>query len=91
MNQSMLKNNFENFEENSIMVPVTCSSSTFRPEDELMQSYVEMGGNFSLSMSYHYEYWLASHLDSHEQQSIQILHDLSYSSVWLKGRRMLIT
>jgi hypothetical protein len=48
-----------------------------------MQNYVEMEGNFSLSMSYHYEYWLASYLDSHEQQSIQSLHGLSYSSVWL--------
>jgi hypothetical protein len=48
-----------------------------------------MKGNFSLSMSYHYEYWLASHLDSHEQQSIQSLHGLSYSIVWLKeGRSM---
>jgi hypothetical protein len=54
-----------------------------------MQNYVEMEGNFSLTMSYHYEYWLASHLDSHEQQSIQSLHDLPYSNVWLKeGRSM---
>jgi hypothetical protein len=75
---------------NSMMVPVICSSSVFQPEDKLMQNYVEMEGTFSLSMSYHYEYWLASHLDSHEQQSIQILHSLSYSSVWLKGRRMLV-
>ena len=55
-----------------------------------MQNYVETEGNVSLSKSYHYEHWLASHLDSHEQQSIQILHGLSYSSIWLKGRRMLI-
>jgi hypothetical protein len=79
-----LKGNFENFEENSMMVPVVCSFSTSQLEDELMQNYVEMEGNFSLSMSYHYEYWLASHIDSHEQQSIQSLHGLSYSSVWLK-------
>jgi hypothetical protein len=85
-----LKDNFENLEENSMMVPVICSSSVSQPEDKLMQNYVEMEGSFSLSMSYHYEYWLASHLDSHEQQSIQILHGLSYSSVWLKGRRMMI-
>jgi hypothetical protein len=72
-----------------MMVPVVCSFSTSQPEDELMQNYVEMEGNFSLTMSYHYEYWLASHLDSHEQQSIQSLHGLSYSSVWLKeGRSM---
>jgi hypothetical protein len=84
-----LKDNFENLEENSRMVPVMCSSSTSQPEDELMQNYVEMEGNFSLSMSYHYEYWLASHLDSHEKQSIHSLHGLSYSSVWLKeGRSM---
>jgi hypothetical protein len=63
-----LKNNFENLEENSMMVPVICSSSVFQPEEKLMQNYVEMEGMFSLSMSYHYEYWLASHLDSHEQQ-----------------------
>jgi hypothetical protein len=85
-----LKNDFENLEENNMMVPVVCSSSVFQPEVKLMQNYVEMEGTFSLSMSYHYEYWLASHLDSHEQQSIQILHGLSYSSVWLKGRRMLV-
>jgi hypothetical protein len=86
----ILKDNFENLEENSMMVPVICSSSVSQPKDKLMQDYVELEGTFSLSMSYHYEYWLASHLDSHEQQSIQILHDLSYSSVWLKGRRMMI-
>jgi hypothetical protein len=85
-----LKNDFENLEENFMMVPVMCSSSVFQPEDKLMQNYVELEGTFSLSMSYHYEYWLASHLDSHEQQSIQILQGLSYSSVWLKGRRMMI-
>jgi hypothetical protein len=76
-----LKDNFENLEENSMMVHVVCSFSTSQPEDELMQNYVEMEGNFSLTMSYHYEYWLASHLYSHEQQSIQSLHSLSYSSV----------
>jgi hypothetical protein len=76
--------------ENLMMVPVICSSSVSQPKDKLMQNYVEMEGNFSLSMSYHYEYWLASHLDSHEQQSNQSLHGLSYSSVWLKGRRMMI-
>jgi hypothetical protein len=76
--------------ENIMMVPVICSSSISQPKDKLMQNYLEMEGNFSLSMSYHYEYWLASHLDSHEQQSIQSLHGLSYSSVWLKGRRMMI-
>jgi hypothetical protein len=76
--------------ENLMMVPVICSSSVSQPKDKLMQNYVEMEGNFSLSMSYHYEYWLASHLDSHEQQSIQSLHGLSYSSVWLKGRRNMV-
>jgi hypothetical protein len=85
-----LKDNFENLEENSMMVPVICSFSTSQPKGELMQNYEEMEGDFSLSMSYHYEYWLASHLDSHEQQSIQSLHGLSYSSVWLKGRRSMI-
>jgi hypothetical protein len=85
-----LKGNFENLEENSMMVPMVCSFPTLQPEDELIQNYVEMKGNFSLLMSYHYEYWLASHLDSHEQQSIQSLHNLSYSSVWLKGRRSMV-
>jgi hypothetical protein len=84
-----LKGNFENLEENNMMAPVVCSFSTSQPEDELMQNYVEMESNFSLMMTSHYEYWLASHLDSHEQQSIQSLHGLSYSSVWLKeGRNM---
>jgi hypothetical protein len=85
-----LKANFQNLEENSMMVPVMCSSSVSQPKDKLMQNYVEMEGNFSLSMSYHYENWLASHLDSHEQQSIQSLHGLSYSSVWMKGRRSMV-
>jgi hypothetical protein len=85
-----LKENLDNLEENSVMVPVTCSFSTSQPKDELMQNYEEMEGNFSLSMSYHYEYWLAFHLDSHEQQSIKSLHGLSYSSVWLNGRRSMI-
>ena len=62
-----LKANFENLEENNMMVPVVCSFSTSQLEDELMHNYVEMEGNFRLTMSYHYEYWLASHLDSHEQ------------------------
>jgi hypothetical protein len=85
-----LKDDFENLEENFMMVPVICSSSVSQPKVKLMQNYVEMEGTFSLSMSYHYEYWLASHLDSHKHESIQILHGLSYSSVWLKGRRMMI-
>jgi hypothetical protein len=61
-----LKGNFENLEENNIMVLVVCSFSTSQPEDELMQNYVEIEGNFNLSMSYHYEYWLAFQLGSHE-------------------------
>ena len=40
--------------ENLMMVPMVCSFPTFQPEDKLMQNYVEMEGNFSLSMSYHY-------------------------------------
>jgi hypothetical protein len=72
------------------MVPVTCSFSTSQPKDELMQNYEEMEGNFSLSMSYHYEYWLAFHLDSHEQQNIKRLHGLSYPSVWLDRRRSMV-
>jgi hypothetical protein len=51
-----LEDNFENLEENSMMVPVICSSSASQPEDELMQNYVEMEGNFSFTVSYHYEY-----------------------------------
>jgi hypothetical protein len=39
-----LKNDFENLEENSMMVPVICSSSVFQPEDKLMQNYVELEG-----------------------------------------------
>jgi len=50
-----LKDNFENLEENSMMVPVMCSSSVSQPEEKLMQNYVEMKGNVSLSKSYHYE------------------------------------
>ena len=50
-----------------------------------------MKGNSSLSVSYHYEYWLAFHLDSHVLQGIKILHGLSNSSVWLnRGRSMIL-
>jgi hypothetical protein len=59
-----LKNGFENLEENNMVVPVTCSFSTSQPKDKLMQNYVEMEGNFSLSILYHYECWLAFRLDS---------------------------
>jgi hypothetical protein len=84
-----LKGNFQNLGENSMMVPVVYSFSASQPKEDLMQDYVEMEGYFSLLMSYHYEYWLASYLDSHEHKSIQSLHGLSYSSVWLKeGRNM---
>jgi hypothetical protein len=86
-----LKENLDNLEENSMMVPVTCSFSTFQPKDKLMHNCEEMEGNFSLSVSYHYEYWLAFHLDSHMQQSIKILHGLSNSHLWLnKGRSMIL-
>ena len=85
-----LEENLDNLEENSIMVPLTCSFPTSQPKEDFVHNSGKMEGNFSLSMSYHYEYWLASHLDSHEQQSIQSLHGLSYFSVWLKGRRMMI-
>jgi hypothetical protein len=86
----LLKDNFENLEENSKMVPVICSSSVSQPKEKLTHNHVELEGSFSLSMSYHYEYRLAFHLDSREQQSIQSLHGLSYSSVWLKGRRGMV-
>jgi hypothetical protein len=85
-----LMDNLENFEENNMMVHVIRSSSVSQPEDKLMQNNVETEGTFSLSMSYHYEYWLASRLDSRKQENVQIIQGLSYSSVWLKGRRMLI-
>jgi hypothetical protein len=61
-----MKDNFENVEENIMMVPVICYFSTSQPKDELMQNYEEMEGDLSLSISYHYEYWLAFHLDNHE-------------------------
>jgi hypothetical protein len=85
-----LEENLDNLEENSIMVPLTCSFPTSQPKEDFVQNNGKMEGNFSLSMSYHYEYWLAFHLGSHEQQSIKILRGLSYSSVWLKGRRSMI-
>jgi hypothetical protein len=81
-----LKDIFENLEENSITVSLTCSFPTPQPKEDFVQNNGKMEGNFSLSMSYHYDYWLASHLDSHEQQNIKSLHDLSSSSIWLKGR-----
>jgi hypothetical protein len=60
-----LREKLDDLEENSMMVPVTCYFSIPQPKDELIQNYEEMEGNFSLTMSYHYEYWLAFHLDSH--------------------------
>jgi hypothetical protein len=85
-----LEDNLDNLEENSVMVPVTCSFSTSQPNDDFVQNNGKMEGNFSLSVSYHYEYWLAFHLDSHEQQSIKSSHGLAYSSVWLNGGRSMI-
>jgi hypothetical protein len=86
-----LKENFDNIDENSAMVPLTCSFSTSQPKDDFIQNNGKMEGNFSLSVSYHYEYWLAFHLDSHVQQSIKILHGLSNSNVWLnRGRSMIL-
>jgi hypothetical protein len=85
-----LEENLDNLEENSIMVPLTCSFPTSQPKEDFVHNSGKMEGNFSLSMSYHYEYWLAFHLGSHEQQNIKILRGLSYSSVWLKGRRSMI-
>jgi hypothetical protein len=86
-----LKENFDNIIDNNAMVPVACSFSTSQPNEDFVQNNGKMEGNFSLSMSYHYEYWLAFHLDSHEQQSIKSLHGLSHSSVWLnRGRSMIL-
>jgi hypothetical protein len=85
-----LKENLDNLEENSVMVHVTCSFSISQPNDDFVQNNGKMEGNFSLSVSYHYEYWLAFHLDSHEQQSIKNLHGLSYSSIWL-NRSMILS
>jgi hypothetical protein len=85
-----LEENLENLEENSIMVPLACSFPTSKPKEDFVQNNGKMEGNFSLSMSYHYEDWLAFSLGSHEQQNIKILCGLSYSSVWLRGRRSMI-
>jgi hypothetical protein len=85
-----LKENLDNREENNIMVPLTCSFPTSQPKEEFVHNSGKMEGNFSLSMSYHYEYWLAFHLGSHEQQSIKSLHSLSYSIIWLTGRTSMI-
>jgi hypothetical protein len=76
-----LRENFDNLGENSAMVPLTCSFSTSQPKDDLIQENGGMEGNFSLLVSYHYDYWLAFHLESHVQQSIKILHGLSNSNV----------
>jgi hypothetical protein len=61
-----LEENLDNLEENSIMVPLTCSFPISQPKEDFAQNNGKMEGNFSLSMSYHYEYWLAFHLGSHE-------------------------
>jgi hypothetical protein len=69
-----LKNDFENLEENNMMVPVMCSFSVIQPEDKLMQNYVELEGNFSVYQCHIIMSigWPPT-LTSHEQQSIQIL------------------
>jgi hypothetical protein len=54
-----LEENIDNLEENSIMVPLTCSFPTSQPKEDFVQNSGKMEGNFGLSMSYHYEYWLA--------------------------------
>jgi len=76
-----LKENLDNIKENNAMVPLTCSFSTSQSKDDLIQENGGMEGNFSLLVSYHYDYWLAFHLESLVQQSIKILHGLSNSNV----------
>jgi hypothetical protein len=49
------RENFDNLDENSALVPLTCSFSTSQPKDDLIQDNGRMEGNFSLSVSYHYE------------------------------------
>jgi hypothetical protein len=86
-----LRENFDNLDENSAMVPLTCSFPTSQPTDDLIQDNGRMEGNFSLSNSYHYEQWLAFHHDGHMMQGIKILHGLSNSNVWLnRGRCMIL-
>jgi hypothetical protein len=72
------------------MVPLTCLFPTSQPKEDFVKNSGKMEGNFSLLVSYHYEYWLAFHLGSQEKQNIKILCGLSYSSVLLKGRRSMI-
>jgi hypothetical protein len=86
-----LRDNFGNLDENSAMAPLTSSFSTSQPNDNLIQDNGGIEVNLSLSVSYHYEYWLVFHLDSHVQQSIKTLHGLSNSNVWLnRGRCMIL-
>jgi hypothetical protein len=86
-----LRENFDNLDESSAVVPWTCSFPTSQPTDELIQDNGRMEGNLSLSNLYHYEQWLTFRHDGHKQQGIKILHNLSNSNVWLnRGRCMIL-
>jgi hypothetical protein len=45
-----LKENLENLEENSIMVPLTCSFPTSQPKEDFVQNNGKMEGNFVISL-----------------------------------------
>jgi hypothetical protein len=85
-----LRENFDNLDKNSAMVPLTFSFPTSQPKDDLIQNNGKMEVNFSLSVSYHYEHWLAFHHDGHVQQDIKVLHGLSNSNIWLNRRKCMI-
>jgi hypothetical protein len=46
-----LKEKLDNLEENSAMVPLTCSFSTSQPKEDFMKNYEEMEGN-SMDLNY---------------------------------------
>jgi hypothetical protein len=82
--------NFDKLDENSKVVPPTFSLPTSQPTKDLIHDNGRMEGNFSLSISYHYEQWLAFHHDSHMQQGIIISQGTSNFNVWLNGGKCMI-
>jgi hypothetical protein len=50
-----LREKLYKLDENSAMVPLTCSFPTSQPTNDLIHDNGRMEGNFSLSNSYHYE------------------------------------
>jgi hypothetical protein len=85
-----LRDNIENLKENSMMDPVTCSSSVSQPKDLLVQNYVEWKAISVYQCHIIMSIGWPPTLTVMSNKVFRIYMGLSYSSVWLKGRRSMV-